>query len=84
MVSKDWQMQPLAFEALSFLWLMLGPQKMSHNLHMSPPWGFEPMMEVLHIMQQKKSTKYGRSHSQNEGKVLINHMGPSNKNGHKL
>ena len=37
-----------------------------------------------HIMQQKNSTKYGRSHSQNEGKVLINHVGPSNKNGHKL
>ena len=39
---------------------------------------------LWHIMQQKKSTKYGRSHSQNEGKVLINHVGPSNKNGHKL
>ena len=35
-------------------------------------------------MLHPKSTKYGRSHSQNEGKVLINHVGPSNKNGHKL
>ena len=35
-------------------------------------------------MLHPKSTKYGRSHSQNERKVLINHVGPSNKNGHKL
>ena len=56
--------------------LVEGCQSQCTTLPLHTP-GHEPMLHP-------KSTKYGRSHSQNEGKVLINHVGPSNKNGHKL
>ena len=51
------------------------------SLSISPP---SPSSCNKEPMLHPKSTKYGKNHSQNEGKVFINHVGPSDKNGHKL